>query len=282
MLSHKKYVDVILPLPLKGVFTYSTDEYKLKEGQRVVVQFGARKLYSAVVKDIHDREPVDYSAKSVLAVLDKIPILNPIQLKFWDWIADYYMCNLGDVMNAALPSSFKLASESKVSISLDFDGDIDDLSAHEYGLLNILSLKEELSINEISKIIESKSVFSVINNLIRREILEIKEELHDKYREKEIRVVKFIGSDRSLKEDSLTSKQRDFLSAYLKLVKKFRNKKWIVSDLLKEIGFSAAILNALVKKRLFIIIKEKKSRLEHASYDIIEDRLLTDFQESTP
>jgi len=279
MSSQKKYIDVILPLPLKGVFTYSTDEYQLKEGQRVLVQFGVRKLYSAVVKDIHDREPVDYSAKSVLAVLDKIPILNPIQLKFWDWIADYYMCNLGDVMNAALPSSFKLASESKVSISLDFDGDIDDLSSHEYELLNILSLKEELSINEISKIIESKSVFSVINNLIRREILEIKEELHDKYKEKEIRVVKFIGSDRSFQENKLTSKQENFLSAYLKLVKKFRNKKWIVSDLLKEIGFSTAILNALVKKGLFIIMKEKKSRLEHVSYDLIEDRLLTDFQE---
>ena len=131
MFTAPKYIDVILPLPLKGTFTYCTDEDDLLVGQRVVVQFGARKLYTAIVKRIHDKKPVDYQAKPLLAILDEAPIVNAVQLQFWDWISKYYMCNLGDVMNAALPSSFKLASESKVSISLDFDGDIDDLSAHE-------------------------------------------------------------------------------------------------------------------------------------------------------
>ena len=125
MLTDKKYIDVILPLPVKGTFTYCIDSDELLVGQRVVVQFGARKLYTAIIKNIHDKKPLDYEVKSLIAILDEGPIVNLIQLKFWDWIADYYMCNLGDVMNAALPASFKLASESKVIIHYDFDGDID-------------------------------------------------------------------------------------------------------------------------------------------------------------
>jgi len=95
-----KYVDVILPLPVKGVFTYYTDVKDLSLGQRVVVQFGSRKLYTAVVNKIYERNPVNYKVKPLLAILDEMPIVNDIQLKFWHWISDYYMCNIGDVMNA--------------------------------------------------------------------------------------------------------------------------------------------------------------------------------------
>ena len=97
MFSPLKYIDVILPLPLKGTFTYSTDQEDLLVGQRVVVQFGVRKLYAAIIKQVHDRKPSKYEAKPLLAVLDEPPVVNSIQLKFWDWIASYYMCNLGDV-----------------------------------------------------------------------------------------------------------------------------------------------------------------------------------------
>ena len=126
-----KYIDVILPLPVKGTFTYFTYESNLLIGQRVVVQFGIRKLYSAVIKSIHNNMPVNYKPKPLLAILDEDPVVNFKQLDFWDWIADYYMCNLGDVMNAAMPASFKLASESKIMIHHDFDGDIDHLSKEE-------------------------------------------------------------------------------------------------------------------------------------------------------
>ena len=125
MFNQLKYIDVILPLPIKGAFTYSTDQEDLLVGQRVVVQFGVRKLYAAIINEVHDRKPSEYEAKPLLAILDELPIVNSIQLKFWDWIADYYMCNLGYVMSAALPSSLKLDSESNVIVNSDFDGDIE-------------------------------------------------------------------------------------------------------------------------------------------------------------
>ena len=140
MSNTKRYIDVILPLPVKGAFTYFTNEANLLIGQRVVVQFGVRKLYSAVVKSIHKERPVAYEPKPLLAILDEDPVVNLKQLTFWNWIADYYMCNLGDVMNAAMPALFKLASESKIIIHHDFDGDIDHLSTAEH-LFHPLSVK---------------------------------------------------------------------------------------------------------------------------------------------
>ena len=200
---------------MKGTFTYCTDEDDLLVGQRVVVQFGARKLYTAIVKRIHDIKPVDYQAKPLLAILDEAPIVNAIQLQFWDWIAKYYMCNLGDVMSAALPSSLKLASESQVIIHPDFDGDMGELKSDEVLLLNALSHQEELSIAAISKLINIKSVFSLINDLIRREVVQIKEDLHDKYKTKTLSIVHYIATDKKLENTKLTDKQQAFVTAYL-------------------------------------------------------------------
>lgn len=275
-----KYIDVILPLPVKGTFTYLTEQDDLRIGQRVVVQFGARKLYTALVKCIHNKEPDGYKAKPLLAIIDEQPIVNYIQIRFWEWIADYYMCNLGDVMNAALPGSFKLASESKIIMHYDFDGEIDHLSVDENNLIDILSREVELSISDISKLINVKNTFSFINKLIRKEIVQIKENLYDKYKEKEIRVLEFVASDKLLKDKKLTAKQAAFTTAYLELEKQDKNKKWVVSDLLNKIGFSRAILNALVDKEIFRIEKQSISRLLKSSENLIKDRDLVDFQKT--
>lgn len=278
MLTDQKYIDVILPLPVKGTFTYCTDLNDLLVGQRVVVQFGARKLYTAIIKNIHDKKPLDYEVKPLLAILDEGPIVNFIQLKFWDWIADYYMCNLGDVMNAALPASFKLASESKVIIHLDFDGDIDHFSSNEKILLNALSSEEELSINDISKLVSVKNIFSFINDLIRKEAVQIKEDLYDKYKEKIIRVVNLKISPKNIKKIKLTEKQNAFISAYLILQKEYKNKIWTVSNLLKEINFSRSILNALVLKDIFTIDNHSVSRLQKSNQKLLQTQKLSDFQ----
>ena len=134
-----KYTDVILPLAVKGSFTYIVPPaFELSIGQRVVVQFGHRKLYTAIVLKIHNETPQEYDTKSLLAILDEGPLVNEKQLQFWQWISSYYMCNLSDVMNAALPSSFKLASESNVIIHPEFDGDIQAFSVDESAIVNAL------------------------------------------------------------------------------------------------------------------------------------------------
>ncbi len=273
-----KYIDVILPLPVKGTFTYFTYESNLLIGQRVVVQFGIRKLYSAVIKSIHNNMPVTYKPKPLLAILDEDPVVNFKQLDFWDWIADYYMCNLGDVMNAAMPASFKLASESKIMIHHDFDGDIDHLSKEENKILSILIDQKQLDINQLTKISNDRKIFSCINNLIRKEILQLKEELHDKYKKKDIKHVKFIRSAINESNNKFTEKQSDAIKSYLEIDSHHRNKKWIVSELLKKIDTSRSIFNALVKKGVFSIEKESVSRLFEYNHQLIESQELAAFQ----
>ena len=158
MNSLKKYVEVVLPLPVEGSFTYSiNDEDEVIIGQRVVVQFGKRKLYTAIVIDVHTKKPSLYEAKDILAVLDESNVVNPIQIKFWKWISEYYMSRLGDVMNVALPSSLKLASESKIIIHPNFDGDFGDLNDNENAIITNLTLKEELTIQEVITLIDKSS-----------------------------------------------------------------------------------------------------------------------------
>mgnify|MGYP001023225766 FL=1 len=155
----KRYVEVILPVPVDGSFTYSINsDENIEIGQRVVVQFGSRKLYTAIVIDVHNNEPNLYKAKDVIAVLDEQTLVNKKQIKFWKWISEYYMSRLGDVMNVALPSSLKLASESKIIIHPDFDGDLDFLNDEENTVLSNLTLKEELTINDVISILDNGSI----------------------------------------------------------------------------------------------------------------------------
>ncbi len=278
MSAIEKYIDVILPLPVKGAFTYSTTEEGLLIGQRVVVQFGPRKLYTALVKSIHENKPFDYEPKPLIAILDEQPIVNSIQLTFWDWLADYYMCNLGDVMNAALPASLKLASESMLVMHTNFDGDVNCLSENEKALLDLLTSRDELSVNEISNSIKVENVFYFINELIRKEIVQIKEYLHDRYKQRYIRIVTLLASDKDILSAKLTQKQNVFISKYLKILENSNKIQWKVPDLLKEIGMSRAILNALVKKGILSIDRLNISRLDRYAKDLVQDKKLVPFQ----
>ena len=105
-----RYTDVILPLPLDGVFTYSVPqgmEEQVQPGLRVLVPLGRNKTYVAVIAAISEKAPEGYSTKDILQVLDISPILLPAQLKLWQWIASYYMSPIGEVFKAALPSGLK-------------------------------------------------------------------------------------------------------------------------------------------------------------------------------
>lgn len=123
----EKFVDVILPLPLHACFTYSLPEDmagSVQIGCRVVVPFGRKKYYTAIVQNIHYSAPAGYEVKEVSALLDAHPILLPEQFRFWDWLADYYLCTRGDVYKAALPSGLKLESETIVEYNPDFESDV--------------------------------------------------------------------------------------------------------------------------------------------------------------
>ena len=251
-----RYVDVILSVRVEGTFTYMVPTtFQLSVGQRVIVQFGNRKLYTAIVLKTHNDKPKAYEAKSILGILDEEPLVNEKQLQFWKWISSYYMCNLSDVMNAALPSSFKLASESKVIVHPEFDGVIEELSTDEYAIVDVLLQNEELAVSEvISSLNSSRAAFLILNELIRREVIQIREDLYDKYKEKVIRTIEIARGKESKK---LTVKQQRLLSHFTNLCIKFPKKRWTASDLLKNTNISRGVLDKLVEKGVFTFLNLK-------------------------
>ena len=112
------FIEVILPLSLPKTFTYSVSEAEynyIKIGMRVAVPFGKNKIYTALVVTSHNNPPTLYEAKEIHQILDEKPIVNQFQIDHWQWIASYYMCNIGDVFRGAMPSAFILESETIIS-----------------------------------------------------------------------------------------------------------------------------------------------------------------------
>ena len=133
-----RFADVILPLPLYNYFTYRIpDEMQgiLRQGHRVVVSFGRSKYYTGIVAILHDTEPTGYEVKEISTLLDDRPILLYPQIRFWEWIAEYYLCSVGDVYKAALPAGLKLESETSLTANPDYEGDADERYTEREALL---------------------------------------------------------------------------------------------------------------------------------------------------
>ena len=178
------FVNVILPVPIHREFTYRVP-FELNEqviaGGRVIVPFGKSKLLTGVVTKISDIAPTDYQAKYIEHILDDTPIINEIQYNFWNWIAGYYMSPLGDVMNAALPANFKLASETKIVLHPDFEPGNSLLNERETEVVDTLQIRETLDLKELSDLLGIKTIQPLIKKLIDKRIVLSLEALNDKF-----------------------------------------------------------------------------------------------------
>ena len=184
------YADLILPLPLANTFTYEVPDTitTLEQGMRVVVQFGTKKIHTALVYRLHTQAPENYRAKPILAVLDEQPVVHSAQFDFWYWIADYYACPIGAVMKAALPSGLKLSSET-VILPKEHHKERSSFTKKEAVILEALQQKKRLALTDIVKIVDQKTVFPIIKRLIDKGVVDVLEELNDKYKPKLVRIV---------------------------------------------------------------------------------------------
>lgn len=290
----KKFVDVILPLPLPRYFTYSLPEEwadEVQMGCRVVVPFGRKKYYTAIVRNVHYCEPADYEVKEVSALLDAHPILLPEQFKFWEWLADYYLCTQGDVYKAALPSGLKLESETMVEYNPDFESEV-RLPEREQKILDLLSAEPEQCVTKLEKDSGLKNILSVIKSLLDKEAIFVKEELRRTYKPKtetRVRLAAEVRNEKRLQElfDELARapKQLDLLMKYIELsgilggdgLKSFPkevNKK----ELLLRASASPAVFNGLVDKHIFEVYQQEVGRLNSVLREILPINPLNDHQ----
>ena len=264
-----KYVDVILPLALPRNYTYAVPpemESSIQVGSRVAVQLGKAKKYTGIVKSIHEQAPSAYKTKPLMDLLDKDPVVYPTQLAFWEWIAQYYMCNEGDVLNAALPAHLKLSSETVLLINDAFGDDFTMLDDHEYLIAEALNIRKELRIGEVQLILDKSDVYSVIKKLIEKKVCLVYEELKEVYKEKKenyILLNPLYESDEQMAslfdELARAPKQMELLLAYLHLLK--TQGEVVQSELLKKSGASAAQLKGLVEKQILQVEKRTVDRV---------------------
>lgn len=268
-----KYADVILPLPLENTYTYRIPDDMLSVLQpnyRVIVPFGKKRYYTAIVKEIHARVPdASYEIKELFTLLDEGPVLCPKQIEFWEWIASYYLCKLGDVYKAAVPSGLKLESETVVSYVADFEAE-QPLSAKEQVVLDAFSSTVRLSIAELEKKTGIRNLIPVLNTLIIKGAVTVGEELKRGFVPKTETYVR-LSADFKTEEELLpvfeqlrrAKKQEELLLFFVGRVYPFSQSVGEISKkaLLKESGHTPAVLDGLLKRGVLTCYNKEISRL---------------------
>ncbi len=260
------FAEVIVPVPVPNTFTYKLPEedQEIQVGVRVVVPFGKRQIVTGVVIRLHNERPEKYSAKSILEVLEITPSITPLQIKFFQWMAHYYMGFVGEVLNNALPSGLKVHSESRMCLHPEYDieANSESLSDQEFQLLSTLKTSETLTYEEAKSITGVDSIYRLIKSLYYKEALLLFEHFKEKYKpkiEKRIRLSAAYLADSALDDLILKldkkQKQADVLLKYLQDCPVFqapeKNDLGMAYATIKQSGLSESSLKTLVKNGVF-------------------------------
>ena len=269
-----RFADVILPLPLYKYFTYRIPgnmQGILRQGHRVVVPFGRSKYYTAIVAVLHDTEPEGYEVKEISTLLDEQPILLYPQIRFWEWIAEYYLCSVGDVYKAALPAGLKLESETSLTANPDYEGDAGErYTDREALLVAALSSQGRLTVHEIEKYTGLRNTLPVLRKLVERGAILVSERMRVAYKPKTetcVRLTFSQGDNDALRAafDAVgrAKQQETLLLAFIDLSHFMQKGKYVEvprAELLKRAGVSPAVLAGMVNKGVMEVYKREVSR----------------------
>jgi primosomal protein N' (replication factor Y) len=259
------FADLILPVPIPSLFTYRVPREMsglIKVGARVIVQFGQKRVITAVVARLHSNPPVKYQAKYILELLDEQPIVTARQLDLFNWVAEYYLCNIGEVLNVALPAGLKITSQSRIQLNPEFQYD-DLLTEQEILVVEEIKKHQTLSYEEVERLLQKSNITSIIKSLVGKRAVILYEEVKERYKPKVARKIRLTSA--YLTNDSLgklatsldkTPKQQEILLKYLSFIPVYNNPDLNQKGLDKSIftqddGISDASLNTLIKKGIF-------------------------------
>ncbi|GIZ08279.1 primosomal protein N' [Flavobacterium sp. UMI-01] len=282
------FVEVIMPLSLAKTFTYSVSETEyqyIKKGMRLAVPFGKNKIYTALVIALHQNQPHLYEAKEIHQILDDKPLVTDFQIAHWQWISTYYMCAIGDVYRAAMPSAFLLESETQVLQKQGVFIDDSLLTDEEYLVYQALQLQSSLKIQEISSILNKKTVFPIIQKMIDKNIIMIEEELQESYKPKLVRYIRLhskYNSDEGLgillELLKNATKQKEIVLTYFQL-SALEKKPIAVKKLIEAAKTTSAILKALIEKEVFEAYYVQEDRIQFIGQSSEEFIVLSEAQQ---
>ena len=280
-----QFADVIVPLSLDGVFTYEIPKElknQLQIGQRVVVPFGGKKLYTAIVESLHERKPELYKTKEIYSVLEDFPMVTETQISLWKWVADYYVCSLGDVYRNAFPSVLKLESETFIRKTPQEIGWV-DLDEQETFVMQSLANKSSISLREMEVFLPKKFIIPTIKSLYDKRLIELDEKIIEKYKPKKINYLR-LNPDfedektfkSALEEIQKAVKQRETLLSFIQIQRKQTSpveKKSLVEK------SSASVVKTLIDKGYLQEYQLQKDRIKEYDDDIEDARLLSSAQQ---
>lgn len=264
------FADIILPLPLSADFTYAVPselQHKVEVGKRVIVQFGKKKFYSGLIRKLHQECPEYDEIKEIESILDDEPVIHREQIEFWEWMSKYYMCSLGEVMKAALPSGLKLESQTKVIFNPEFEAK-EKLTDSEEVIFRLLNDQKVATIQDVNSALASKNGLRVIKSLLQKGAISVEEKLKNSYKPKTevyLQLNEKLQSEASVHKmlNTLTraKKQHDVLTHFLDKTLETENfNQLIAKKQLVKVASSAAI-KALVDKNIFRAKEVRVDRL---------------------
>ncbi len=271
----KFYAKVILPIFLPKAYSYSIPEQWVEQiqiGSRVVVSIKGKKQYTGLVCELTDEKPELVEPIDILDLIDETPYLKDVHIKFWQWIAEYYMCTLGEVMLASMISALRPSSESNIILSPFFDEN-QNLNDKEYLVVESLRNHKELSIVDVQKLLVQKNVQKVIISLLEKKIIYLKEQLKRVYKPKQMDFVDWNPKFKNaLSNDELGTEMFDLVKSapkqellLLSFISLYKNKSLPKSDFLKDSNATLASLKGLEKKEILQINTSQISRLDQAT-----------------
>ncbi|MFP8893829.1 replication restart helicase PriA [Chryseobacterium sp. EZn1] len=270
-----QYAQIVLPLNLKGSFTYKVPQEMMSEiqpGMRVLVPFGGKKIYTGIVFELHDNAPENFVAKEVISMLDDQPILPHEQIDFWNWLSEYYLCSLGEIYRFSFPSSLKLESETYLKLKPGAIIDFENLDVNEMYLIQALEVRQLINLTDIEAFIPKKDIIRTINSLIDLQYIEIDEKIAEKYKAREVAYVRI--NDEVLANQNLTDillklnraqKQKDLFLLILEKQTEHPDVPIKKSELFEDGYFGSSHFKPLADKGLVEEYFMQKDRIE--SYD---------------
>lgn len=264
------FVEVLLPLNLKNLFTYRVPIELNEEiivGKRVSVPFGKKKILAGLIFSIHEKPPKDYEAKYLIDVIDNDTIVDQNQLGLWNWMSSYYMSSLGLVYNAAMPAGLKLEGESKMVLNPDFNPDDTTLDTKETILIEAIRSAKEISITQATSYLKSRSIHKYVKSLYLKGAILLKDDLQKNYTAKTTTYIKIneeIANEDQLNDifNQLEKRAKAQLKTLMTFIAHFGIKSECEKTKLAKHDVTNASINALIDKGIFIQEKREKSRLQ--------------------
>jgi len=281
------FADILLPLKISQAYTYAVPlnfQVDIQVGKRVLVSFGKNKFYAGIVVKLHDNPPQSPNTKEIEHILDAEPILTSIQLDFWQWLADYYMCELGEVMDNALPNYFKLSSERFFKINENLDLSLIELGEDEVILYDALRSSGQISLKEIKDTWGNKKGIFALNQLLDIGAIEPVDIVKDKYKPKYEKIIKIQDKYQHSQElnqlfDSLQKKspvQWKTLISYFNITQ--QQKSVIKSELIEHSQSSSTVIKSMIEKGIFTEYLVQIDRFDIKNNGLIRQPVLSDKQ----